>query len=76
MAVDGESPLSFFHIIISLFSFEVGNWKGRVVDSPRDAWALCFSADTSPACPLNHWQLLSLSPPSQVILIKSVSLAW
>lgn len=75
MAVDGESPLSFF-IIISLFSFEVGNWKGRVVDSLSDAWALCFGADTPPACPLNHWQFLPLSPPSQVVLIKSVSLAW
>lgn len=29
-----------------------------------------------PACPLNHWHFLPLSPPSQVILIKSVSLAW
>lgn len=63
-------------IIISLFSFEVGNWKERMVDSLCNAWALCFVVDTSPACPLNHWQLLPLSPPSQVILIKSVSLAW
>lgn len=60
MAADGESPHSFF-IIISFFSFEVRNWKGRVVDRLRDAWALCFGVDTSPACPLNHWQLL-LSP--------------
>lgn len=74
MAANGESPSLF--ISISLFTFEVENWKGRVVDSLHDAWALCFSADMSPACPLNHWQILLLSPPSQVILIKSVSLAW
>lgn len=79
MQLDGckwwEPPLCII-IIISLFSFEVGNWKGRMVDSLYNASALCFSVDTSSACPLNHWQLLPLSPPSQVILIKSVSLAW
>lgn len=43
----------------------------------RAASALCFAADTSPACPLNHSHFLPLSPlPSQAILIKSVSLAW
>lgn len=51
-----------FFIITSLFSFEVWNWKERVVDRLRDAWALCFAGDTSPACPLNHWHFLPLSP--------------
>lgn len=47
------------------------------MDSLRAASALCFAADTSPACPLNHSHFLPLAPPpSQVILIKSVSLAW
>lgn len=75
MAENWWGPLLFF-IIIALFFFDVRNWKARVVDNSCDAWALCFGADTLPACPLNHWQFLPLSPPSQVVLIKSVSLAW
>lgn len=73
MAANGESPLSF--LLLFLYSLlksgiEKGEWS-TACTMPE----LCVSVQIR-RLPAPSITSLPLSPPSQVILIKSVSLAW